>query len=351
MRKALITGITGQDGAYLAKLLLNKGYEVFGTYRRLSTPNFWRLDYLKIFDKIKFISADLADESSLNEAIRRSDPDEIYHLAAQSFVEASFEVPISTGDVTGIAVTRMLEAIRHYNEQIKFYFASTSEMFGVTGEIRNIKLRESDKFQPMSPYAAAKLYGYWVTNIYRNGYGLFASNGILFNHESPIRGLEFVTRKITNEVAKIAHGLSTQLKVGNINTMRDWGYAPEYVEAMWGILNHNQPDDFIIATGESHSVQEFIQQAFSYVGMEWEKYVVQDKRFLRPLDVPNLVGDCSKASNKISWSPKTKFEDLVKIMIAEDMERWEKWLSGDKFPWDVPCYPNENSLLKRISTE
>ncbi len=347
MRKALITGITGQDGAYLAKFLLDKGYEVYGIYRRLSTPNFWRLQHLDIFEKVKLISADLSDSGSINEAIRVSDPTEIYHLAAQSFVEASFETPVSTGDVTGIAIPRILESVRHYNQKARFYFASTSEMYGNSGASGDRLLNEDDRFEPMSPYAAAKLYGYWISRIYRDGYNLFTVNGILFNHESPIRGLEFVTRKITNEVAKIAHGLSEKIHIGNINAKRDWGFAPEYVEAMWKMLQLNKPDDFVIATGENHSVREFLEVAFNAVGLEWEKYVVIDKRFMRPLDVPNLIGDNSKSMAKLGWKPKVKFAELVKIMMEAEMERWDKWLKGEKFPWDVPSYPNENGILKR----
>ena len=250
--KALVTGITGQDGAYLAKFLLDKGYEVYGTYRRLSTPNFWRLEYLEIFDRVNLIPADLSDTGSLVEALKISEAEEVYHLAAQSFVEASFETPVATGDITGLAVTRILEAIRQNRSNVKFYFAATSEMFGKAGLITNRPLKENDFFHPMSPYAAAKLYGYWITRTYREGYGIFAVNGILFNHESPLRGLEFVTRKVANEVAKISLGLSKELRLGNLNAKRDWGYAPEYVESMWPMLQQKEPDDYVIATGERH---------------------------------------------------------------------------------------------------
>ncbi len=347
MRKALITGITGQDGAYLSKFLLDKGYEVYGIYRRLSTPNFWRLQHLGVFDKINFISADLADSGSLSEAVKVCEPDEVYHLAAQSFVEASFETPVSTGDITGIAIPRMLESIRHFSPDSRFYFASTSEMYGNSGITGNRMLDETDRFEPMSPYAAAKLYGYWITKIYRRGYNLFAVNGILFNHESPIRGLEFVTRKITNEVAKIAHGLSNKIQMGNINAKRDWGYAPEYVEAMWRMLQMDDPDDYVIATGENHSVREFLELAFDRVDLDWNKYIEINKRFMRPLDVPNLIGDFTKSKMKLGWEPKVKFNELVALMMDAEMERWNKWLSGEQFPWDVPSYPNENGILKR----
>jgi len=349
MKRALVTGITGQDGAYLAKFLLDKGYEVYGTYRRLSTPNFWRLEYLRIFNKINLIPVDLSDSSSLVEALKISEPDEIYHLAAQSFVQASFETPIATGDVTGLSVTRILETIRQNCRDTRFYFAATSEMFGKTSSLNNGKpLKESDVFRPMSPYAAAKLYAYWITRIYREGYGIFATNGILFNHESPLRGLEFVTRKIANEVAKIHLGLSKELRLGNLTAKRDWGYAPEYVEAMWLMLQQDKPDDYIIATGEAHSVKELVEKAFSVVKLNWQDYVKTDKRFMRPLDVPCLIGDYSKAKEKLGWKPKTTFNDLVELMVKEEVERWKRWLNGERFPWDAPNYPSEAKILTRI---
>ena len=347
LKKALITGITGQDGSYLSKLLLDKGYEVYGTYRRLSTPNFWRLEYLGVFDKINLIPADLSDMSSIIEALKISKPDEIYHLAAQSFVEASYETPIATGDVSGLAVTRILEAIRQNCSAVKFYFAATSEMFGKTGLLKNRPLREEDFFHPMSPYATAKLYGYWITRIYRDGYGIFAVNGILFNHESPLRGLEFVTRKIANETAKISLGLSKEIKLGNLNATRDWGYAPEYVESKWRMLQQDEPDDYVIATGEAHSVREFVQKAFEVVGLDWQEHVKVDRRFFRPLDVPSLTGNYSKAKRRLDWRPKIKFNELVEIMVKEDVSRWERWLNGERFPWDAPNYPSENRILTR----
>jgi GDPmannose 4,6-dehydratase len=264
-KHALITGVTGQDGAYLAKLLLDKGYEVFGIYRRTSTPNFWRLQHLDIFHQIRLIPSDLTDTSSLIEAVNISEPQEVYHLAAQSFVAASFEQPEATGSITGLGVTRILEVIRAINPKIKFYQASTSELYGKGNHKAQT---EETPFRPASPYSAAKLYGYWVTRIYREGYGIFACNGILFNHESPIRGMEFVTRKISNEVAKIALGLSKGLSLGNMEAKRDWGYAPEYVEAMWRMLQQEKPDDYIIATGEAHSVKEFVEKAFKVAGLD-----------------------------------------------------------------------------------
>jgi GDPmannose 4,6-dehydratase len=347
-RRALITGITGQDGAYLAKFLLEKGYEVYGTYRRLSTPNFWRLEYLGVYHKVYLIPADLTDMSSIIEALKISEPDEVYHLAAQSFVEASFETPVATGDVTGLSTTRILEAIRLVYPETKFYNAATSEIFGKTGVLKGGgPLNENDPFMPMSPYAAAKLYGYWITRIYREAYGIFAVNGILFNHESPLRGLEFVTRKISNEVAKIHLGLSKELRLGNLDAKRDWGYAPEYVEAMWLMLQQKEPDDYVIATGEAHSVREFVEKAFELVGLDWQKYVKVDKRFFRPLDVPCLTGDYSKAKQKLGWEARTKFNRLVEIMVREDVDRWERWLRGERFPWDAPNYPSESKILTR----
>jgi GDPmannose 4,6-dehydratase len=346
-KKALITGITGQDGAYLAKFLLSEDYEVYGTYRRLSTPNFWRLEYLGIFDKVNLIPADLGDTCSIIETLRISKPDEIYHLAAQSFVEASFETPVATADITGLAVTRILEAIRQNCSDAKLYFAATSEMFGKTGLLINRPLREDDVFYPMSPYAAAKLYGYRIARIYREGYKIFAVNGILFNHESPLRGLEFVTRKVANEVAKISLGLGKEIRLGNLDARRDWGYAPEYVKSMWLMLQQEEADDYVIATGQAHSVKEFLQRAFDVVGLDWQEHCKVDKRFFRPLDVPTLCGDYSKAKKKLGWKPKTQFKELVEIMVKEEVSRWKRWLSGERFPWDAPNYPSENRILTR----
>ena len=345
VKKALITGITGQDGAYLAKFLIEKGYEVYGTYRRLSSPNFWRLQHLGIFDEINLIPVDLSDTSSILEAIKISEPDEVYHLAAQSFVGASFETPIATGDVSGLAVTRILEVIRQVNPEIKFYQASTSELYGNSRS--EGLLNEETQFRPASPYAAAKLYGYWITRIYREAYGIFAVNGILFNHESPLRGLEFVTRKISNAVAKIALGLEKELRLGNLEAKRDWGYAPEYVESMWLMLQQDEAEDYVIATGEAHSVREFCEIAFDIVDLDWQEYVKVDRRFMRPLDVNYLCGDYSKAKKKLGWEPRTKFKQLVKIMVKEDLNRWERWLNGEKFPWDAPNYPSEAKILTR----
>jgi len=343
-KTALITGITGQDGAYLAKFLLDRGYKVFGNFRTLSTPKFWRLQYLDIFDKVNLIPADLVDGASLVEAIKLSQPDEIYHLAAQSFVGASFEQPVGAGEITGLGVTRILEAVREINPKIRFYQASTSELYGNGGSKPQT---EDTPFQPASPYAAAKLYGYWITEIYREGYGIFACNGILFNHESPLRGLEFVTRKISNTVAKIALNMENELRLGNLQAKRDWGYAPEYVESMWLILQQSEPDDYVIATNETHSVMELVERAFRIVSLDWEKYVRVDERFLRPLDVNFLQGDYSKVKKKLHWQPKVKFDQLVEIMVREDLSRWERWQKGERFPWDAPNYPSENRILSR----
>ena len=348
-KRALITGITGQDGPYLAKYLIDKGYEVFGTFRRLSTPNFWRLSSLKIQKSVSLIPMDLADSGSISESLIIAEPDEVYHLAAQSFVGASFETPTSTGDITGLSVTRMLESIRNYNKDIKFYFASTSELFG--NSIQNKRkqiLSESDKFEPASPYASAKLYGHWQTKIYREAYNMFCVNGILFNHESPLRGLDFVTRKISNAVAKIKLGLENKLYLGNIEAKRDWGYAPEYVEAMWKLLQHDRPMDVVIATGEAYSVRDFLQMAFEHVGLNYEDYVELDKRFLRPLDVPLLRGDSSKAKSELNWEAKVKTPQLVKIMVDADLERWNKHLNGEFFSWDAPNYKDELNIVTRV---
>ncbi|OGN90482.1 MAG: GDP-mannose 4,6-dehydratase [Chloroflexi bacterium RBG_13_48_17] len=344
MKKTLITGITGQDGAYLAKFLLDKGYEVYGIYRRLSTPNFWRLQSLDVFEKVNLIPADLVDSASVLEAIKISEPDEIYHLAAQSFVGASFEQPIGTGEITGLGVTRTLEAMRQVNPKIKFYQASTSELFG---ETTNSPQNEDTPFCPRSPYSAAKLYGYWITRMYREAYGLFACNGILFNHESPLRGLEFVTRKISNGAAKIKLGIAKELHLGNLEAKRDWGYAPEYVQSMWQMLQQDEPGDYVIATNEMHSVEEFVKAAFSALDLDWQKYVKVDKRFFRPLDVNMLKGDYSRAKKKLGWEPKVKFDKLVEIMVKSDLDRWQAWLKGERFPWDAPNYPDEARIITK----
>ena len=348
MNRALITGITGQDGAYLASFLLKKGYQVYGTYRRVSTPNFWRLQYLSVLDKITLIPVDVVDMSSILEAISLSDPHEIYNLAAQSFVEASFDQPLYTTEVDGSGATRILEIVRHLKKDIKFYQASTSELYGT---VKESPQNENTRFWPNSPYAAAKLLSYHNTRIYREAYGIFACNGILFNHESPLRGMEFVTRKISNAVAKIKLGLQKELILGNMETKRDWGYAPEYVEAMWLVLQHDSPDDFVVATGETHSVKEFVDEAFKNVDLNPMDFVKSDKIFMRPKDVDLLCGNNSKIKRKLSWQPKTTFKQLVKIMLDADLMRWRDYLDGKLQPWDAPNYPGDIKLLKRHVTK
>ncbi len=319
MKKALITGITGQDGPYLAKLLIEKGYKVFGAYRRSSTRNFWRLHYLDVKKDIELIPIDLLDQSSIMNAIIKSEPDEIYNLAAQSFVDVSFNEAIATGEISGLGVTRILDSIRILNPKIKFYQASTSELYGNSPPPQN----ENTPFCPNSPYAAAKLYAHWVTKSYRTGYGLFACAGILFNHESPIRGVDFVTKKISDSVARIKMGYSDKIYLGNLDAKRDWGFAGDYVEAMWLMLQQKKPDDYVIATGESHSVREFCEEAFSCLGLDYKKYVEVDKKFIRPNDVEYLLGDPSKAKRELGWQPKVSFKELVKMMVEADLEKYQ----------------------------
>jgi GDPmannose 4,6-dehydratase len=344
MKRALITGITGQDGPYLADLLLKKGYKVYGTYRRVSTPNFWRLQQMKVLDKITLIPCDLADTSSILETVKNTQPDEVYNLAAQSFVGASFDQPLHTTDIDGAGATRFLEIIRHFDNNIKFYQASTSELYGSS---RESPQHEKTPFLPNSPYAAAKLYSFHMTRIYREAYGMFATNGILFNHESPLRGLEFVTRKITNSVAKIKLDLQKGIHLGNLDARRDWGFAPEYVDAIWKMMQQRRPDDFVIATGETHSVGEFAQAAFDAVGLNSKDYVTSDKRLHRPLDVQHLCGNNEKAQHLLKWKPKVTFKRLVEIMVKADLERWEKYQQGKIFPWDAPNYSSEIDILSR----
>ncbi|MCV0399641.1 MAG: GDP-mannose 4,6-dehydratase [Nitrosarchaeum sp.] len=348
MKRALITGVTGQDGAYLSKLLLDKGYDVYGTFRRSSTPNFWRLQSLGIFSRLHLIPSDLVDMGSLMEAVKVSRPDEIYNLAASSFVSTAFEQPVGNAEITGIAVTKLLETIRFLNPKIKFYQASTSEMYGNSSDS---SLSETTPFHPASPYAISKLYGHWMTDVYRKAYGIFACTGILFNHESPLRGLEFVSRKITNGVAKIKLGLEKKLVLGNLNAQRDWGLASEYMEGIYKIMHYKYPETFVLSTNESHSVKEFAQLAFESVDLDWKKYVKIDKRFMRPLEVNYLRGNNSKAVKKLKWKPKIKFEKLVDIMLKEDLTRWENFLQGRSFPWDAPLYPDENKIITRNSLE
>jgi len=335
---ALITGITGQDGAYLAKFLIEKNYKVFGLYRRTSSPNIWRLLDLHINDKVHLIPGDMTDMASINNAITQSKPDEIYNLAAQSFVGTSFEQPLATATVDGLGVVAVLESVKRINPKIKIYHASTSELYG-NGKCDNFAnknpLDEKDIFWPVSPYATSKLYSYHSVRIYREAYGMFAVNGILFNHESPLRGLEFVTRKISNAVARIKLGLQKTIELGNLSTQRDWGYAPEYVEAMWLMLQQTTPNDFVIATGEKHSVKEFLELSCKYLNLQADSIMIQSKKFLRPLDVNCLVGNASKAKQMLKWSPRVNFEQLVEIMVQKDIERWKDHLKGKIFPWDA----------------
>jgi GDPmannose 4,6-dehydratase len=314
-RRALITGITGQDGSYLAEFLLEQGYEVIGLVRRSSTVSFERISHIQ--DRLTFISGDLLDEMSLVSALREHRPTEVYNLAAQSFVQTSWTQPVFTGEVTALGVTRLLDAIRVADPDIRFYQASTSEMFG---KVREVPQRETTPFYPRSPYGVAKVYGHWITVNYRESYGLHASSGILFNHESPRRGLEFVTRKIANGVARIKHGLDRELRLGNLDSQRDWGWAPDYVRAMWLILQQEQPDDFVIATGETHSVRELAEIAFGHVGLDYREFVVQDERHMRPAEVDLLIGDPTHARETLGWELTVNFPTLVQRMVDADLE-------------------------------
>src|SRR3989344_3266365 len=347
MKSALITGITGQDGAYLTDFLLKKGYKIYGIYRRNSTPNFWRLHALKVLDKISLIPADMTDMTSLLEAVTVANPDEIYNLAAQSYVGASFDQPIVTAQVDGIGPLMLLEIIRSLNRPIRFYQASTSELYGEARKL-NQQQDEESEFRPTSPYATAKLYAFHMTRVYREAYGIFACNGILFNHESPLRGLEFVTRKITNSVARIKLGLQKKLFLGNMDAKRDWGYAPDYVEAMWLILQQKRPDDYVISTNETHSVREFVEETFRVAGIKnWEKYVETSETLKRPHEVPYLLGNNSKSRSVLGWEPKTRFKELVKKMYDADYSRWRKFQKGEQFPWDAFNYIEDIDILKR----
>ncbi|MBD8137271.1 GDP-mannose 4,6-dehydratase [Bacillus sp. CFBP 13597] len=316
MKKALITGITGQDGSYLAELLLNKGYKVFGIKRRTAIPNFENIKH--ILDEIELIPGDLLDLSSLINAVKISKPDEIYNLAAQSFVGDSWVQSIYTGQATALGVVNMLEAIRLVKPFARFYQASSSEMFGKVMETPQI---ENTPFYPRSPYGVAKVYGHWITVNYRESYGMFTCSGILFNHESPRRGIEFVTRKITDAAAKIKLGLQKELRLGNLDARRDWGFSGDYVKAMWLMLQQKNPEDFVISTGETHTVKEFIEIAFQHVGLNWQDYVIQDEKFMRPAEVDLLLGNPEKAKDKLNWEPEVSFEQLVKMMVDHDLEK------------------------------
>lgn len=314
--RALITGITGQDGSYLAELLLDKGYNVYGMVRRSSTESFERIEHLK--DKITLVQADLLDQLSIIGIVEESRPDEIYNLAAQSVVPTSWNQPILTGEFNGLGVTRILEAIRLVNKNIRFYQASSSEMFG---KVREVPQNEKTPFYPRSPYGVAKVYGHWITVNYRESYGIHASSGILFNHESPRRGLEFVTRKITDGVARIKLGLADQLALGNLDAQRDWGYAGDYVMAMWLMLQQDEPGSYVVATGKTHSVKDFVEAAFGHVNLDYKDYVITDPRFFRPAEVDQLLGDPSLAAEKLGWEPTIDFKGLVSMMVDADLER------------------------------
>ena len=314
-KRALITGITGQDGSYLAELLLSKGYEVIGMVRRSSTVNFERIAHIQ--DKVTFVPGDLLDEVSMIHILQEHRPQEVYNLAAQSFVQTSFSQPVLTGEITGLGVTRILDAIRLVDPEIRFYQASSSEMFG---KVQAVPQAEDTPLYPRSPYGVAKVYGHWMTINYRESYDLHASSGILFNHESPRRGLEFVTRKISNTVAKIKLGMADELRLGNLDAQRDWGFAGDYVEAMWLMLQQDEPDNYVVSTNETHSVREFCELAFDHVGLNWEDYVVQDEKFFRPAEVELLVGDSTHARDTLGWKPKTSFEELIHMMVDADLE-------------------------------
>lgn len=321
MSTALITGVTGQDGSYLADFLLQQGYTVIGMVRRTSTVNFDRIQHIQ--NAIEIVQGDLLDQMSLISILQEYRPQEVYNLASQSFIPTSFNQPVLTGEFTALGVTRVLDAIRVVDPSVRFYQASSSEMFG---KVQEVPQTERTPFYPRSPYGVAKLYGHWITVNYRESYDIFACSGILFNHESPRRGLEFVTHKITNGVARIKLGLDQELRLGNLESRRDWGYAPDYVRAMWLMLQQDEADDYVIATNETHSVREFVEEAFHSVDLDWQEFVVQDDRFYRPAEVDLLVGDASKAGRKLGWEPTITFGDLVRLMVKADLEYWERQL-------------------------
>ena len=316
MKTALITGITGQDGSYLAEFLLEKGYRVFGLVRRSSTVTFERIQHIQ--ERVGLLSGDLADQNSLLYALQECNPDEVYNLAAQSFVQTSWTQPVLTGDVTALGVTRMLEAIRVFNPRIRFYQASSSEMFG---KVQAVPQTEDTPFYPRSPYGVAKVYGHWATVNYRESYDAYAVSGILFNHESPRRGLEFVTRKVTHAVARIETGQQDKLHLGNLEARRDWGFAGDYVRAMWMMLQQDEPRDYVVATGVTHSVRELVEVAFEHVGLDWREHVVQDERFMRPAEVDLLIGDAGRARETLGWTPEVDFHGLVRMMVDADLAR------------------------------
>ncbi len=315
-KRALITGVSGQDGSYLAEFLLEKGYDVWGIVRRLSAENYERIEHIR--DRIHLVQGDLLDQSSLAAALVQSEPDEVYNLAAQSFVPTSWTQPVLTTEFNAVGVTRLLEAVRQVNPAVRFYQASSSEMYG---KVREVPQGEDTPFHPRSPYGVAKVYGHFITVNYRESYDMHCTSGILFNHESPRRGIEFVTRKVSDGVARIKLGLQTELAMGNLEAQRDWGFAGDYVEAMWMMLQQDEPDDYVIATGETHSVERLVDVAFSHVGLDWHDHVTLDDRFVRPAEIDLLIGDRSKAETKLGWTPKVTFEELVKMMVDADLER------------------------------
>jgi len=319
MKSALITGITGQDGSYLAEFLLEKGYQVIGMVRRTSTLNFQRIKHIQ--DRIELVQGDLLDEVSLMSILREYRPDEVYNLAAQSFVQTSWQQPVFTGEVTALGVTRILDAIRMVDPKMRFYQASSSEMFG---KVQQVPQNENTPFYPRSPYGVAKVYGHWITINYRESYDLFACSGILFNHESPRRGLEFVTRKVTHGAARIKLGLADELRLGNLESRRDWGYAGDYVEAMWLMLQQDKPDNYVVGTSETHSVRELCEAAFGHLGLDWQEYVVQDPRFYRPAEVDLLVSDPSKARRVLGWESVVSFKELIHMMVDADLVALQK---------------------------
>ncbi|MCH6269172.1 GDP-mannose 4,6-dehydratase [Neobacillus citreus] len=317
MKRTLITGITGQDGSYLAELLLDRGYKVYGLKRRTSTENYENIKHIR--NDIEFISGDLADLSSLIQAVKLSKPDEVYNLGAQSFVADSWSQPLYTAEVTGLGALNMLEAVRQIKQDARFYQASSSEMFG---KVIETPQTETTPFYPRSPYGVAKVYGHWITVNYRESFDIFACSGILFNHESPRRGIQFVTRKVTDAVARIKLGLQTELRLGNLDAKRDWGFAGDYVKAMWLMLQEEKPNDYVVATGKTHTVRELVEIAFTHVGLNWEDYVIQDPAFMRPAEVDLLLGDPQKAKKELGWEPKVSFEELIKMMVDHDMQKY-----------------------------
>ncbi|HRL12304.1 MAG TPA: GDP-mannose 4,6-dehydratase [Aggregatilineales bacterium] len=323
-KKALITGITGQDGSYLAEFLLDQGYEVYGMVRRTSTLKYERIRHIQ--ERVTLVSGDMSDQPSMNRILQQVQPDEVYNLAAQSFVQTSWQQPVFTGDVTALGVTRILDAILTVNPKIRFYQASSSEMFG---KVREVPQTENTPFYPRSPYGVAKVYGHWITVNYRESYGIHATSGILFNHESPRRGLEFVTRKVSYNAARIKLGLANELRMGNLDAKRDWGFAGDYVKAMWLMLQQETPDDYVIATGQTHSVERLLDVAFSAVDLDWRNYVVQDERFMRPAEVDLLVGDAGKADRILGWKPEVSFEQLIQMMVEADLQRLKSGRSED----------------------